>query len=114
MHAGKLLASFGMGWSISIDRVPPSPDMASSPLQPLLVTVARHHQAASHLQQQQQLQLDEIDGQVEDADCDDEKAHGGSEAEEGQTSGVAPAVQLSFGPEAGVVNSEQLDDVIKV
>ena len=35
-------------------------------------------------------------------------------AESSDPDAVAPAVQLSFGPQPGAVNSEQLADVIKV
>ena len=110
--AGKLLSSFGLGWSVTIDRVPPSPDMAQSPLQPLLVTATRTHITPTlHTQQQQQQQqLHEIDGQVDDVDSSDDD----TDAADREVSSAAPAVQLSFGPEAGLVNSDQLADIIKV
>ena len=41
--AGKLLEWFSPGWAISLHVVPPTPDMAHSPLQPLLVVVQRAH-----------------------------------------------------------------------
>ena len=105
--AGKLLASFGSGWSISIDRVPPSADMAASPLQPFLVTVTRCPQQPQHTQ--------ETDGQVND--LDDIDIEDGSDLRAGQNGACpkpAPAVQLSFGAEAGAVNGEQLADIVKV
>lgn len=109
LYAAKLLSTFGAGWDISIDRVPPSSDMASSPLQPLLVTVVRQLSTTGHCQRQQQ---DEVDGQVDDlgtADDDDDDDVGGAQDRQ-----MASAVQLSFKPEAGVVNSEQLADVFEV
>lgn len=82
--------------------------MASSPLQPLLVTVVRQLSTTGHCQRQRQ---DEVDGQVDDlgtADDDDDDVDGAQDRQ------MASAVQLSFGPEAGVVNSEQLADVFQV
>ena len=108
LDAEKLLSSFGSGWSICIDRVPPSADMASSPLQPFLVTVARCSQQPQHTQ--------ETDGQVDDLN-DIELDEGHNNSREGQI-GDCPepvsAVQLSFGADAGAVNAEQLADIIKV
>jgi hypothetical protein len=37
----KLLGAFQSGWSIKLQRVPPSPDMAMSPLQPVLAILQR-------------------------------------------------------------------------
>ena len=102
--AGKLLSSFGSGWSISIDRVPPSADMAASPLQPFLVTVARCPQQPQHTQ--------ETDGQVDD--LDDIDIEDGSGLRAGQIGACPEPVQLSFEAEAGAVNGEQLADIIKV
>ncbi|DBB00023.1 TPA: hypothetical protein ACH3X1_013883 [Trebouxia sp. C0004] len=110
----KLLSSFGLGWSIAIDRVPPSPDMAKSPLQPLLVTITRISQPISKQETQegqQEQQQDEVDGQIDDVHSED--GHN-SDVEDKQTCTAVPLVHLSFGAEAGVVNSEQLADVIKV
>ncbi len=39
--AGALLGAFGAGWRLSLQRVPPSADMAASPLQPLLAIAVR-------------------------------------------------------------------------
>jgi hypothetical protein len=39
--AGALLGAFKTQWAISLHRVPPSPDMAESPLQPVLAVVRR-------------------------------------------------------------------------
>ncbi len=39
--AGALLGAFGAGWHLSLQRVPPSADMAASPLQPLLAVAVR-------------------------------------------------------------------------
>lgn len=36
---------FRHGWAITLDRVLPSPDMAGSPLQPILATVKRPDEA---------------------------------------------------------------------
>ena len=105
--AEKLLSSFGSGWCISIDRVPPSADMAASPLQPFLVTVIRCSQQPQHTQ--------ETDGQVDD--LDDIDTDDGSDLramQSGACSEPASAVQLSFEAEAGAVNGEQLADIIKV
>ena len=41
MLAEKLLNAFQSGWSIHLHRLPPSPDMAGSPLQPILALVRR-------------------------------------------------------------------------
>ena len=112
MLVGNLLSSFGLGWSISIDRVPPSPDMAQSPLQPLLVTATRVH-AAPPEQPQQQQQSDEVDGQIDDVNSSDDE-RSSTDVSDREASAAVPAVQLSFGPEAGLVNSDQLADVIKV
>ena len=105
--AEKLLSSFGSGWSISIDRVPPSADMAASPLQPFLVTVTRCCQQPPH--------TPETDGQVDDLDDidieDDTDLRAG---QHGVCPEPAPAVQLSFEAESGAVNGEQLADIIKV
>ncbi len=112
--AAKLLSSFGLGWSIAIDRVPPSPDMAKSPLQPLLVTIMRIPQPTSKQedqQWQQEQQQDEVDGQIDDVHSEDGHS---SDVEGQQPCTAVPFVQLSFRAEAGVVNSEQLADVIKV
>ena len=119
MPVGKLLSSFGLGWSISIDRVPPSPDMAQSPLQPLLVTATRVHttppEPPQQQQQQQQQQSDEVDGQIDNVNSsDDDDEQSSSNVADRDASPVVPAVQMSFGPEAGLVNSDQLADVIKV
>lgn len=102
--AGKLLSLFGSGWSISIDRVPPSADMAASPLQPFLVTVTRCPQQPQHTQ--------ETDGQMDD--LDDIDIEDGSNLRAGQHGACPEPVQLSFGAEAGAVNGEQLADIIKV
>ena len=107
VFAEKLLSSFGSGWSISIDRVPPSADMAASPLQPFLVTVTR-------CSQQSQL-TQETDGQVDD--LDDIDTEDGSDLRAGQHRACpepASAVQLSFQAEAGAANGEQLADIVKV
>ena len=115
VHAAKLLSSFGLGWSIAIDRVPPSPDMAKSPLQPLLVTITRISQPTSKQdtqEWQQEQQQDEVDGQI--ADVHSEDGHSSDVVEDRQACTAVPLVHLSFGAEAGVVNSEQLADVIKV
>ncbi|DBB16766.1 TPA: hypothetical protein ACH3X3_015005 [Trebouxia sp. C0006] len=111
----KLLSSFGLGWSIAIDRVPPSPDMAKSPLQPLLVTITRISQPTSKQdtqERQQEQQQDEVDGQIDDVHSED--GHSSDVVEDRQACTAVPSVHLSFGAEAGVVNSEQLADVIKV
>lgn len=43
--AGALMAAFGgAGWHLALERVPPSPDMAASPLQPLLAVAVRKPQ----------------------------------------------------------------------
>lgn len=115
VHAAKLLSSFGLGWNIAIDRVPPSPDMAKSPLQPLLVTIMRIPQPTSKQdtqERQQEQQQDEVDGQIDDVHSED--GHRSDGVEDKQACTAVPLVQLSFGAEAGVVNSEQLADVIKV
>lgn len=39
--AEKLLTTFQSGWYIKLHRLPPSPDMAGSPLQPVLAVVRR-------------------------------------------------------------------------
>ena len=105
--AEKLLSFFGNGWSISIDRVPPSADMAASPLQPLLVTVTRCSQQPQHTQ--------ETDGQVDDLDhIDIEDGSDVGAGQQGTSPEPAPVVQLSFEAEAGAVNDEQLADIIKV
>lgn len=44
-HSETMLSVFQSGWAISLDKVPPSPDMAGSPLQPVLATVKRTEQA---------------------------------------------------------------------
>ena len=41
MDAGRLLAAFSGPWHVKLQRLPPTPDMAGSPLQPLLATVER-------------------------------------------------------------------------
>ncbi len=115
VYAGKLLSSFGLGWSIAIDRVSPSPDMAKSPLQPLLVTVTRIPQPTSRKETQewqQEQQQDKVDGQIDDVHSED--GHSSDVVEDKQACTAVPLVHLSFGAEAGVVNSEQLADVIKV
>jgi len=115
VYAGKLLSSFGLGWSIAIDRVPPSPDMAKSPLQPLLVTVTRIPQPTSRQETQewqQEQQQDKVDGQIDDVHSED--GHTCDVVEDKQACTAVPLVHLSFRAEAGVVNSEQLADVIKV
>ncbi|CAL8464325.1 g3860 [Coccomyxa elongata] len=40
----KLLSAFQSGWSIKLHQLPPSPDMAGSPLQPVLAVVRRCHE----------------------------------------------------------------------
>ncbi len=113
--AAKLLSSFGLGWSIAIDRVPPSPDMAKSPLQPLLVTITHIPQPTSKPETQpwqREQQQDEVDGQIDDVHSED--GHSSDGVDDKQACTAVPLVQLSFGAEAGVVNSEQLADVIKV
>ena len=77
--AGALLAAFGSGWRLALQRVPPSPDMAASPLQPLLVTAARVPGAAA-----------EPSGQ-DAVDAGSNAAQSG-----GAGSGAAPAVELGF------------------
>ena len=81
--------------------------MASSPLQPFLVTAARCRTQPQH--------TSEADGQV--ADLDDFDLDEGSDLRAGQNEDgleTAPAVQLSFEAEAGAVNADQLNDIIKV
>ena len=85
--------------------------MASSPLQPFLVTAARCSHQAQHTQ--------ETDGQIDD--LDDIDLEEGSDLRQGQGQGQhgagpesAPAVQLSFKADAQAVNGEQLADIIKV
>jgi hypothetical protein len=39
--AGLLLATLSRGWRVAIHKPPPPPDMARSPLQPLLMVAAR-------------------------------------------------------------------------
>ena len=115
VYAGKLLSSFALGWSIAIDRIPPSPDMAKSPLQPLLVTITRIPQPTSRQETQEwqpEQQQDEVDGQIDDVDSED--GHGSGVVEDKPACTTVPLVQLSFGTEAAGVNSEQLADVIKV
>ncbi|DBB00024.1 TPA: hypothetical protein ACH3X1_013883 [Trebouxia sp. C0004] len=88
--------------------------MAKSPLQPLLVTITRISQPISKQETQegqQEQQQDEVDGQIDDVHSED--GHN-SDVEDKQTCTAVPLVHLSFGAEAGVVNSEQLADVIKV
>lgn len=114
MPVGKLLSSFGLGWSILIDRVPPSPDMAQSPLQPLLVTATRVHTTRPEPSQQQQQQSVEVDGQIDNVDSSDDDEQSSGDVADREASSAVPAVQMSFGPEAGLVNSDQLADVIKV
>ena len=46
--AGKLLAAFRSGWRLRLQRVPPTPDMAASPLQPILATATRLDAAQQH------------------------------------------------------------------
>lgn len=111
----KLLSTFGLGWSIAIDRVPPSPDMAKSPLQPLLVTVTRIPQPTSRQESQQwqrEQQQGEVDGQIDDIHSED--GHNSDVVEDQQACTAVPLVQILFGAEAGMVNSEQLADVVKV
>ena len=79
--------------------------MASSPLQPFLVTVARCSQPPQQTQ--------ETDGQVDDIDFD-EGHNNREEGQNGESPQPVPAVQLSFGADAGAVNAEQLTDIIKV
>ncbi|KAL3138414.1 hypothetical protein ABBQ32_006209 [Trebouxia sp. C0010 RCD-2024] len=107
----RLLASFGSGWSLSIDRVPPSPDMASSPLQPFLVIAARCSRQTLHTQ--------ETDGQIDDLDDidleeDSELRQGQGQRQHGASPKSAPAVQLSFKADTQAVNGEQLADIIKI
>ena len=79
--------------------------MASSPLQPFLVTAARCSHQAQHTQ--------ETDGQIDD--LDDIDLEEGSDLRQGQGEhGATPAVQLSFKADAQAVNGEQLADIIKV
>ena len=77
LSAGALLAAFGCGWRLSLQRVPPSPDMAASPLQPLLVTAVRAPGVAASSQ--------------DAADVGDGMARSG-----GAASAAAPAVELGF------------------
>ncbi|KAL0038662.1 hypothetical protein WJX79_002183 [Trebouxia sp. C0005] len=110
-----LLSTFGLGWGIAIDRIPPSPDMAKSPLQPLLVTVMRIPQPTSKQEtreRQHEQQQNEVDGQIDDDYTEDGQCS--DVVQDKQACTAVPLVQLSFGAEAGVVNSEQLADVIKV
>ena len=77
--AGALLAAFGGGWRVALQRVPPSPDMAASPLQPLLVTAVR------------------VSGAAAEASSQDAADAGGNAAQSGgAVSGAAPAVELQF------------------
>ena len=81
--------------------------MATSPLQPFLVTVARCSQQLPN--------TCETDGQIDD--LDDIDLDEGSDIREGQFGAspqVAQEVQLSFESEAGAVNAEQLNDIIEV
>ena len=47
-RAGKLLVAFRSGWRLQLQRVPPTPDMAASPLQPVLATATRLDPAQQH------------------------------------------------------------------
>lgn len=83
--------------------------MASSPLQPFLVTAARCSHQAPHTQ--------ETDGQIDD--LDDIELEEDSELRQGQGQHgagpeSAPAVQLSFRADSQAVNGEQLADIVKV
>lgn len=111
-NAGKLLSSFGLGWVISIDKVPPSADMARSPLQPFLLRVTKQ-QAPHHKQglKQSQQQEDETDGQVENPD---EGQHSGQRRAVQNGIVRAAAVELSFGKDPAAVNAEQLADLLQV
>ena len=89
--------------------------MAKSPLQPLLVTITRIPQPTSRQATQEwqpEQQQDEVDGQIDDVHSED--GHSSDVVEDKQACTAVPLVHLSFGAEAGVVNSEQLADVIKV
>lgn len=85
--------------------------MAKSPLQPLLVTITRFPLPTSN-QETQERQQEEVDGQIDDVHSED--GHSSDFVEDKQACTAMPLVQLSFGAEAGVVNSEQLADVVKV
>lgn len=81
--------------------------MASSLLQPFLVTATRCSPQAQHTQ--------ETDGQIDDLDDSDlDEGSGLRQGQAGACPGSAPAVQLSFKAEAEAVNGEQLADIIKV
>ena len=88
--------------------------MSKSPLQPLLVTIARQDNNNGHHQrlQQQQQQQEEVDGQVEDIAELSESSKGVQARLDSKTK--APAVKLTFQSEPGAVNADQLADVIKV
>ncbi len=53
-----------------------------------------------------------MDGQIDDGCSED--GHSSDAVEDKQACTAVPLVQLLFGAEAGVVNSQQLADVIKV
>ena len=38
---GTLLSAFGAGWSVSLHKIPSTPDMAAAPLQPLVAVCRR-------------------------------------------------------------------------
>ena len=97
-----LLASFGAGWQLTLHQVPAAPDMATSPLQSFLVVAQR---AASSLLGDAAQAAEEADGLIEDV-CADEAGGSGGQG--------AAQVRVTFGAAPKAVNSEQVEDVLKV
>ena len=97
-----LLASFGVGWQLTLHQVPPAPDMATSPLQSFLVVAQR---AATSLPGDTAQAAEEADGLMETVLAD---GAGGSDGQ------GAAQVHVTFGAAPNAVNSEQVEDVLKV
>ena len=94
--------------------------MARSPLQPFVIRVTRqHHPGDASLQQPDTYTAqNDVDGQVEDLDdIDMDEAVVEVEGQQQPQNGAgvqAAAVQLTFKPDPGAVNAEQLADVVQV
>lgn len=112
--AEQLLSSFGLGWGITIDRVPPSSDMARSPLQPFLVRATRIQPSGSPHLDASSVNND-VDGQVDDLDAIDTDETSQTEKYlQNRPNTQAAAVVLTFKPDPGAVNAEQIADVVQV
>lgn len=93
--------------------------MARSPLQPFVIRVTRQHHPddASMQQSDTYTAQNDVDGQVDnldDIDMDEAVQSEGKQQPQNGAGLQAAAVQLTFKPDPGAVNAEQLADVVQV